>query len=221
MALTEVASRPLTRGASFAAVTVVPRATVALEKAVAPPLLETLMVLPLTRPEAEESTSLVVREPGVPLKLAAGRKRTLVAAVRNRPEVSASDVEMVVQVPALFHCQLPWAEVAALLVMTTPRRELAAEPPFTVSELSEKRVKKRLVTVSPAGDVLSSLTDGSVAEPVATGASLIELTVSATVSVAEEKAVEAPLELVSTLLPTVPEVRSQALKVRTSVMLPL
>ena len=40
------------------------------------------MVLPLLRPDADESTSRVVRAPGVPLKFAAGRKRRLVAAVR-------------------------------------------------------------------------------------------------------------------------------------------
>ena len=38
------------------------------------------------------------------------------------------------------------------------------------------------------------------------GASLTALTVIATVSVADEKAVEAPLDLASTLLPLVPEV---------------
>ena len=41
-----------------------------------------MMVLPLLSPEADESTRRVVREPGVPLKLAAGRKRMEVAAVR-------------------------------------------------------------------------------------------------------------------------------------------
>ena len=55
--------------------------------------------------------------------------------------------------------------------MTTPRRELAAEPPLTVSALSEKRAEKRLVTLSPAGARLSSLTAERVAEPVAMGAS--------------------------------------------------
>ena len=44
--------------------------------------METLMVLPLDRPEAEESTRRVVREAGVPLKLGAGRKRTEEEAAR-------------------------------------------------------------------------------------------------------------------------------------------
>ena len=64
-------------------------------------------MLPLLSAEAEVSTSREVSAPGVPLKLAVGRNRTLVAAARNRPEPSVSDVAMVVQVPALFHCQVP------------------------------------------------------------------------------------------------------------------
>ena len=75
------------------------------------------------------------------------------------------------QVPALYHCQVPWAEVAALPVSRTPRRLLAAEPPLTASVTSEKRAKKRLVTLSPAGAVLSSLTAKRNGEPAATGAS--------------------------------------------------
>ena len=139
-------------------------------------------MLPLFRPKAkaELSTSREVSAPGVPLKLAAGRKRTLVAAARNRPEPSVSDVAMVVQVGPLSHCQLPWSEFAALVVMTTPNRELAAEPPLTVSVLSEKRAKKRLVTLSPAGARLSSLTAKRIEEPVVTGASLTALTVKVT-----------------------------------------
>jgi hypothetical protein len=68
-------------GLSLTAVIEVPRATVAVEYAVVPPLLETLTVLPLVR-EVEVSTRRVVSEPGVPLKLAAGRKRIEVVEAR-------------------------------------------------------------------------------------------------------------------------------------------
>ena len=61
---------------------------------------------------------------------------------------------------------------------------------------SEKLAEKREATVEPAGEAVSSLTDGRVAEPVARGASLIELTVSATVSVAVEKGLLPPVPLV-------------------------
>ena len=71
----------------------------------------------------------------------------------------------------LSHCHVPWLEVAALPVITRPRRALAVEPPLTVSELSEKRAEKRVVTVAPTGSVVSSLTAERVAEPVAMGAS--------------------------------------------------
>ena len=58
------------------------RATVVAEIDVVPPLVETLMDEPLERPDAEESTRRVVREPGVPFQSAAGRKRMEVAALR-------------------------------------------------------------------------------------------------------------------------------------------
>ena len=77
-------------------------------------------MLALLSEEVLLSASRTVSKPGVPLKLAAGRKRTLVAAVRNRPEASVSDVGTLVQLPALFHCQLPWDEIAALFEMTMP-----------------------------------------------------------------------------------------------------
>ena len=65
------------------------------------------MVLPLVGAVMLLSASRTVSSPGVPLKLAVGKNRTLVAAVRNRPVLSARDVEMVVQVEPLSHCQVP------------------------------------------------------------------------------------------------------------------
>ena len=114
----------------------------------------------------EESTRRVVRDPGVPVKLAAARKRIEVPAARYSPDESARPLEATsVQVVPFSHCQVPSEDGAALAVMTTPWRELAAEPPLTVSVTSEKRAKKRLLTVSPAGAVVSSLTAERVAEP--------------------------------------------------------
>ena len=54
-----------------------------------------------------------------------------------------------------------------------------------------------------------------------TGASLIELTVIAAVSVADENAVALPLTDTSTFEPAVPDVRSQALNVIASLTVPL
>ena len=128
---------------------------------------------------------------------------------------------MLVQLPALFHCQLPWAAVAALAVMTTPRRVLADEPPETVSVVSEKRAEKRLVTVSPAGLVVSSMTAVRVAEPEATGASLTAVMEIETASVMEENAVVPPLTETLTFDPAVPLEPSQARNVRASAVVPL
>ena len=95
---------------------------------------------------AESSTRRVVREPGVPFQFASGRKLSLVVEARKRPALSESpDVAISVQEddPLACHCHLPWAEVAALAVMTTP----AMEPE---SRESLKLAEKRLATVSPA-----------------------------------------------------------------------
>ena len=87
-----------------------------------PPLEETLTVLPLLGAVMLLSASRTVSEPGVPLKLAAARKRRLVAAFKNKPEVSPNDAEIPVQVEPLSHCHSPCPAVAALAVTTTPPR---------------------------------------------------------------------------------------------------
>ena len=161
------------------AVTDVERTTVLAEKAVMPPLVETLMEEPLVA-AAESSTSRVVREPGVPLKLAAGRKRSDVVVARKRAELLERDVAMEVQLlPSVDHCQVPCAAVAALAVMATPRKLLAEDPPATVSVASEKLAEKRALIRAPAGLVLSSLMAAREALLEATGASLTALTVMA------------------------------------------
>ena len=70
-------------------------------------MLETLRELPLVGVEMLESTRRVVREPGVPLKLLAGRNRSDVAEERNRPVESVRLVAMSVQLEPLSHCHLP------------------------------------------------------------------------------------------------------------------
>ena len=145
------------------------------------------------------SASRTVSEPGVPLKLAAGTKRRLVAALKNKPEVSANDGEIPVQVEPLSHCHSPCPAVAALAITTTPARMLPVEPPLTTSKGSEKLAANRVATVLPEGLELSSGTAARVADPLATGASFTAVTVSATVSVAVEKAVLPPVPLVMTL----------------------
>ena len=72
---------------------------------------------------------------------------------------------------------------------------------------SEKLAEKREATVEPAGEAVSSLTDGSLAEPVARGASLIELTVKETLwleSVLTSGAVPAPLSITSKVMVAAP-----------------
>ena len=145
MALVEVASRPLISGASLTASTTVTSATLAEEKEVVPPLEVTLTVSAFVS-AAELSTRRVVREPGVPFQFASGWKLSLVVEARKSPAVSESpDVAISVQDedPLACHCHLPWEEVAALPVMTTPAKE-------PESRESLKLAEKRLATVAPA-----------------------------------------------------------------------
>ena len=69
--------------------------------------------------------------------------------------------------------------------MAIPANVLAEEPPGTVSRVSLKVDVNRLETVRPGG-VVSSLIDGKVTLPLATGASFTGSTVKETVSVADE-----------------------------------
>ena len=66
-----------------------------------------MMLVPLVSPIALESTKRAVSAPGVPLKLAAGTKRKLVAAARYRAEVSVRVVETLNHVVPLNHCHVP------------------------------------------------------------------------------------------------------------------
>ena len=68
--------------------------------------------------------------------------------------------------------------------MAMPLRVLALLPPETWSVVSLKREANKLDTVSPGGLPVSSLIDASVAVPLATGASLVGVTVTLMVSVA-------------------------------------
>ena len=63
------------------------------------------------------------------------------------------------QVPALFHCQVPWVdELAEFATTTTPAKALAEDPPLE-SMASENTPENRELTVAP-----SLMTAGSVAE---------------------------------------------------------
>ena len=72
---------------------------------------------------------------------------------------------------------------------------------------SEKLVEKREATVEPAEEMVSSLTDGRVAEPVARGASLTALTVKETLWMARVLtlgSVPEPLSITSKVMVAVP-----------------
>jgi hypothetical protein len=138
---------------------------------VLPPAVETLAVEPAVREPAEESMRVAVRLPGVPLKLAAGRKRREVPAASSSAEEGEREVAMDCQAEPLNHCQEPWEAVAALAVMATPARVWALEPPLTASLVSLKLVEKREETEAPAGLVVSSATEAREAEPSGYGCS--------------------------------------------------
>ena len=181
---------PLTTGASLTAVTVVVSGTVAAEIAVVPPLAD-------TSDEAEKATGLfevfdpsirrTVRPPGVPFQFGSGTKRSeavdgRISAVPSPRPVRGTSTQVV---PSSVYCQLPCAAVASFAVMAIPANVLAEEPPGTVSRVSLKVDVNRLETVRPGG-VVSSLIDGKVTLPLATGASFTGSTVKETVSVADE-----------------------------------
>src|SRR6185369_7132916 len=102
--------------------------------------------------------------------------------------------------------------------MATPAKAFALEPPLTASVVSTSFPPKRLVTVSPAGLAVSSLIAVSVAvAELMVGASLTALTVTSTVLVLEENAVEPPVLAVLTLVQAPPPDWSQARIVRAEV----
>ena len=137
-------------------------------------MVEASTLEPLVKPVALESTRRAVSAPGVPLKLAAGWKRTLVPAARYKAVASARpEVAMSVHVEAFSHCHLPCAEVAALAVIATPVSVLAELPPVIASVESLKLFTKSAETKAPVGAAVSSLTAAKLADPVAIGASLM------------------------------------------------
>ena len=78
---------PVATGASLTAVMLVAKATALLERAVLPPLLLASRLPAALRLELL-STKRAVNSPGVPLKSAAGLKRSLALAGRNQAELS-------------------------------------------------------------------------------------------------------------------------------------
>ena len=122
-----------------------------------------------------DSTKRADRVPGVPLKLAAGRKRTRVSPLRKR--ATLVEIPLIAfQSLSSYHCHSPWLELAEVAVIATPKRVLAAEPLLVVcaSLTSLKAVAKRLLTVAPAGLRVSSAIDVRLTlEAVRVGASLI------------------------------------------------
>ena len=182
---------PLATGASLTAVMLVAKLTVALAYAVVVPWLLTLMLLAFTRPVALLSTRRAVSAPGVPLKLAAGKKRNCVAEARYSAVLSPKAVvdTSTQVVPLAECCHLPWLAVAALPVRATPKRVWPVEPPVpvvTMSVLSEKLASNKLATLAPTGAALSSLTAASKALPLARGASFTAVMLVASATVALE-----------------------------------
>ena len=90
------------------------------------------------------------------------------------------DVAILIQFDPLNHCQLPWLVLLARLPTTTTAARLLADDPSVMASLtSEKLATKRSFTVAPLmlASVVSSLMLARVALPLATGASLIAVTV--------------------------------------------
>ena len=181
---------PLTIGASFTATTVVVSGTVAAEIAVVLPFVD-------TSDDAEKATGLfdvfepsirrTVSPPGVPFHCGSGTNRSdavdgRIRAVASPRPVRGTGTQVV---PSVVYCHTPCAAVDAFAVIAIPASVFADEPPATVSRVSSNRGVNRLDTVWPAG-VVSSLIDGNVAVPVATGASFTGSTVRETVSIADE-----------------------------------
>ena len=160
-------------GASLTAVTLVPRLTWPADQLPEPPIaVETFWPVPALRAPCEPSASRTVSAPGVPLKFAAGTKRSQWLAGNTTAEVSDNpELAIVVQpeVPVAEYCHVPCTAVAALPVIATP----CTVPP---SAGSLKLAPKRTETIAPGGSAVSSATPASMALPLATGASLTAVT---------------------------------------------
>ena len=134
-----------------------------------------MVLVPLVKPEALESTKRAVSPPGVPLKLDAGKKRKLVFAARYKALISASPevaMSVHVEVPEACHCHLPCAAVAVFAVIATPPKVL----PSTSLKLAF--VPKSADTSEPVEIVLSSRIEAKLAVPLATGATFGTLLVT-------------------------------------------
>ena len=119
-------------GASLTAVTLVPRLTVAEDQLPVTPIVEEMSrPVPAAGTPCEPSASRTVSEPGVPLKFAAGTKRSQCVAGSTTAEVSDRPVLAIAvqpEVPSAEYSQVPCAEVAALAVIATPDSAVACAP---------------------------------------------------------------------------------------------
>ena len=203
-------------GASFTAVTVIDAVSVAVLKAVLPPVVLTSTVLP-----AEPvlwSQARKARLPSAPF-IASGTKRTRSAARSSRAEVSATAPTLAQVVPlSSEYCQVPLPVVTEAPVTAIP----STAPASTSVMRSPPALAMISATVLPVLVVWSSVMAVSVISPLlsSTGASFTGVTVRLAVSVAVLKAVLPPLTLVLARAPLVPLVRSQARKVMASARVP-
>ena len=124
---TGFAAVPPRSGASLSGLTVVPSATAFDHGPVVPRVAERSALAAKLTGASEART---VRPPGVPLKSAAGTKRSRAVGARSRASPSLRSERMVVQsVPFSEYCHSPWAASAVLPVMEMPPNGVAALPP--------------------------------------------------------------------------------------------
>ena len=167
-------------GASFTAVTVIDAVSVAVLKAVLPPVVLTSTVLP-----AEPvlwSHARKARVPSAPF-IASGRKRTRSAARSSRAEVSATAPTVAQVVPlSSEYCQVPLPVVTVAPVTAIP----SSAPASTSVMRSPPPLAMISTTVLPVLVVWSSVIVVSVIEPAvsSTGASFCARTVTDCVTAA-------------------------------------
>src|SRR5438132_244057 len=193
-------------GASFTLVTVMFEVAAAVLKAVVPPpaVVSTLVPwVPLVWSQAEKVTEAVV--PFSP----SGTNRSLSVERSKRAELPAT-------APTAFHVPPPSSEYCQAPVPLT--RPVTAIPCTAPVSTSLTWPASSVETRSPPLAVWSSLIVVKLLAPDNSGASFTLLTVMFAVAVAVLKAVVPPLVVVSTLVPWVPLVWSQAEKVTEAVV---
>ena len=122
-------------GASLTSVTSWLSTTVPVLIAVAPPLVEVLIVAPLPSAPYEVSIRRTVRVGAAPLKSAAGAKRS--GAVAFSPTAAAAEVAPIsAQVEPFQYCHWPVALLEPLATTATPAKVLVAAAPGARSALS-------------------------------------------------------------------------------------